>query len=153
MSPTLFPFRECRKPRGEPCSAREHLISDLTLLVSPTSTYVYSKRFYVNVLGFHRYWSVDDSQVHTEFSSLRSIVVCDYHERVKMPINEPATGKRKSQIQEFVEYYDGTQAHMPLIREINRGRDTQKREAGVALQLTCPRRLDRLTEPPFSATT
>lgn len=63
--------------------------------------------FYTEKLGFHRYWSVDDSQIHTDYSSLRSIVVCDYHERVKMPVNEPASGKRKSQIQEFVDYYDG----------------------------------------------
>ena len=38
-------------------------------------------------------------QVHTEYSSLRSIVVTNYEETVKMPINEPAPGKRKSQIQ------------------------------------------------------
>jgi 4-hydroxyphenylpyruvate dioxygenase len=48
---------------------------------------------------FHRFWSVDDSQIHTEFSALRSIVVTNYEETIKMPINEPAPGKRKSQIQ------------------------------------------------------
>lgn len=64
-------------------------------------------QWYVDKLAFHRFWSVDDKQLHTEYSSLRSIVVADYHERVKMPINEPADGLRKSQIQEFVEYYDG----------------------------------------------
>ena len=48
------------------------------------------------MLDFHRFWSVDDSMIHTEFSSLRSIVVCDFDEIVKMPINEPAAGKRKS---------------------------------------------------------
>lgn len=63
--------------------------------------------WYVDKLSFHRFWSVDDKQLHTKYSSLRSIVVADYDERVKMPINEPAQGLRKSQIQEFVEYYDG----------------------------------------------
>ncbi|PXF44683.1 4-hydroxyphenylpyruvate dioxygenase [Gracilariopsis chorda] len=63
--------------------------------------------WYVNTLGFHRFWSVDDKQIHTEYSSLRSVVVSDFHERVKIPVNEPAEGRRKSQIQEFVEYYDG----------------------------------------------
>jgi len=63
--------------------------------------------WYLNVLQFHRFWSVDDSQMHTEYSALRSIVVADYDEAVKMPINEPANGKKKSQIQEFVEYYGG----------------------------------------------
>ena len=63
--------------------------------------------WYTRILQFHRFWSVDDSQMHTEYSALRSIVVADYDEVVKMPINEPAKGKRKSQIQEYVEYYGG----------------------------------------------
>lgn len=45
--------------------------------------------------------------LHTEYSALRSIVVADFDENVKMPINEPASGKRKSQIQEYVDYYHG----------------------------------------------
>ena len=45
--------------------------------------------------------------MHTEYSALRSIVVADYDENIKMPINEPAKGKKKSQIQEYVEYYHG----------------------------------------------
>jgi len=61
--------------------------------------------WYERNLLFHRFWSVDDSQVHTEFSALRSIVVSNYEETIKMPINEPAPGKRKSQIQEYVDYY------------------------------------------------
>jgi 4-hydroxyphenylpyruvate dioxygenase len=64
--------------------------------------------WYENVLQFHKFWSVDDKQIHTEFSSLRSIVVASYEEHVKMPINEPAAGLRKSQIQEYVEYYNGS---------------------------------------------
>ncbi|KAF6002120.1 hypothetical protein CCYA_CCYA11G3179 [Cyanidiococcus yangmingshanensis] len=63
--------------------------------------------WYTEKLGFHRFWSVDDRQIHTEYSSLRSIVVTDANERIKMPVNEPAAGKRKSQIQEYVEYYGG----------------------------------------------
>jgi 4-hydroxyphenylpyruvate dioxygenase len=63
--------------------------------------------WYVNTLAFHRFWSVDDTQMHTEYSALRSIVVTDYDEVIKMPINEPAPGKRKSQIQEYVEYFGG----------------------------------------------
>uniref|UniRef100_A0A3B3WD52 4-hydroxyphenylpyruvate dioxygenase n=1 Tax=Poecilia mexicana TaxID=48701 RepID=A0A3B3WD52_9TELE len=63
--------------------------------------------WYQRNLLFHRFWSVDDKQLQTEFSALRSIVVANYEETVKMPINEPAKGKRKSQIQEYVEYYGG----------------------------------------------
>jgi 4-hydroxyphenylpyruvate dioxygenase len=63
--------------------------------------------WYERTLQFHRFWSVDDKQIHTEYSSLRSIVMASFDEAVKMPINEPAAGKRKSQIQEYVEYYGG----------------------------------------------
>lgn len=71
--------------------------------------------WYVRCLMFHRYWSVDDSQIHTEYSALRSIVVSNYEETIKMPINEPANGKKKSQIQEFVDYYaSGGVQHIAL---------------------------------------
>ncbi|KAH8370068.1 hypothetical protein KR093_002093, partial [Drosophila rubida] len=63
--------------------------------------------WYERILQFHRFWSVDDSQIHTEYSALRSIVMANYEETVKMPINEPANGKKKSQIQEYVDYYGG----------------------------------------------
>uniref|UniRef100_A0A8C0ITC8 4-hydroxyphenylpyruvate dioxygenase n=2 Tax=Chelonoidis abingdonii TaxID=106734 RepID=A0A8C0ITC8_CHEAB len=63
--------------------------------------------WYQKNLLFHRFWSVDDKQLHTQFSALRSIVVANYEETIKMPINEPAMGKKKSQIQEYVEYYGG----------------------------------------------
>ena len=55
--------------------------------------------WYEKKLDFHRFWSVDDSIMHTEYSALKSIVVADFDEIIKMPINEPAKGKRKSQIQ------------------------------------------------------
>lgn len=64
-------------------------------------------KWYENNLVFHRFWSVDDSQIHTDYSALRSIVVTNWDETIKMPINEPASGKRKSQIQEYVDYYGG----------------------------------------------
>lgn len=63
--------------------------------------------WYEKMLLFHRFWSVDDSQIHTEYSALRSIVMANYEETIKMPINEPASGKKKSQIEEYVEYYGG----------------------------------------------
>lgn len=64
-------------------------------------------QWYEKILEFHRFWSVDDSQIHSEYSALRSIVVTDWNETIKMPINEPAPGKRKSQIQEYVDYHGG----------------------------------------------
>jgi len=63
--------------------------------------------WYEKMLDFHRYWSIDDKMLHTEYSALNSIVMADFDEVIKMPINEPAKGKRKSQIQEYVDYYVG----------------------------------------------
>lgn len=63
--------------------------------------------WYENTLQFHRFWSIDDKILHTEYSALNSIVVTNYEETVKMPINEPAPGKRRSQIQEYCDYNGG----------------------------------------------
>ncbi|KAI0378450.1 4-hydroxyphenylpyruvate dioxygenase [Hypomontagnella monticulosa] len=63
--------------------------------------------FYERCLSFHRFWSVDDSQICTEFSALSSIVMSSGNEVVKMPINEPAPGKKKSQIEEYVIFNSG----------------------------------------------
>ncbi|XP_071317052.1 4-hydroxyphenylpyruvate dioxygenase [Trachinotus anak] len=63
--------------------------------------------WYQKCLMFHRFWSIDDKQIHTQYSALRSIVVTNYEETIKMPINEPAIGKKKSQIQEYVDYNGG----------------------------------------------
>lgn len=71
--------------------------------------------WYVDNFNMRRFWSVDDSQIHTQYSSLRSVVVTNPRETIKMPINEPAQGLRKSQIQEFVEYHgEGGIQHIAL---------------------------------------
>jgi len=63
--------------------------------------------FYERCLSFHRFWSVDDKTICTEFSALNSIVMSSANTVVKMPINEPAPGKKKSQIEEFVVFNSG----------------------------------------------
>jgi 4-hydroxyphenylpyruvate dioxygenase len=63
--------------------------------------------YYEKVLGFHRFWSVDDKDICTEFSALKSIVMASPNDVVKMPINEPAKGKKQSQIEEYVDFYGG----------------------------------------------
>lgn len=65
-------------------------------------------QWYEHVLEFHKFWSVDETQIHTEYSALRSTVMANQDETVKMPINEPAPGKRESQIQEYINYHGGT---------------------------------------------
>lgn len=61
--------------------------------------------FYARVFGFAPFASFDDKDISTEYSALRSVVMANHNERIKFPINEPAQGKRKSQIQEYLEAY------------------------------------------------
>ncbi|RAK82689.1 4-hydroxyphenylpyruvate dioxygenase family protein [Aspergillus fijiensis CBS 313.89] len=63
-------------------------------------------RYYEDCFNFHRYWTVDDSSMCGEYSAMRSIVVASPNEVIKMPMNEPAPGKKKSQIEEFVDFYN-----------------------------------------------
>lgn len=63
--------------------------------------------YYSKVFGFHRFISFDDKDISTEYSALMSIVMSDDSYSVKFPINEPAAGKRKSQIDEYLEAYGG----------------------------------------------
>jgi 4-hydroxyphenylpyruvate dioxygenase len=63
--------------------------------------------FYQNVMGFRMFKHFDDKDISTEYSALMSKVMSNGNERVKFPINEPAEGKRKSQIEEYLEYYRG----------------------------------------------
>jgi 4-hydroxyphenylpyruvate dioxygenase len=74
--------------------------------------------YYEKALGFHRFWSVDDKQICTEFSALKSIVMASPNEIVKMPINEPAKGKKQSQIEEYVDFYNGAGVqHIALLTD------------------------------------
>jgi 4-hydroxyphenylpyruvate dioxygenase len=63
--------------------------------------------FYANVMGFSLYQHFDDKDISTEYSALMSKVMSNGNGRVKFPINEPAEGRRKSQIEEYLEYYHG----------------------------------------------
>jgi len=59
------------------------------------------------VMGFKMFKHFDDKDISTEYSALMSKVMSNGNERVKFPINEPAEGKRKSQIEEYLEFYHG----------------------------------------------
>jgi 4-hydroxyphenylpyruvate dioxygenase len=63
--------------------------------------------FYKRVLGFEQLVHFDDKDISTEYSALMSKVVQNGTGRIKFPINEPAQGKRKSQIEEYLQYYGG----------------------------------------------
>ncbi len=64
-------------------------------------------KFYQDVMGFSLYQHFDDTDISTEYSALMSKVMSNGNGRVKFPINEPAEGRRKSQIEEYLEYYGG----------------------------------------------
>ena len=61
--------------------------------------------FYRDVLGFAQLIHYDDKVIHTDYSALMSKVMTNGNGRIKFPINEPATGKKKSQIQEYLDWY------------------------------------------------
>ncbi len=63
--------------------------------------------FYANVMGFKNILSFDDKDISTEYSALMSKVMSNGNGYVKFPINEPAIGKKKSQVEEFLEFYEG----------------------------------------------
>ncbi len=63
--------------------------------------------WYSKVMGFSRYITFDDKDISTEYSALMSIVMSDDNRVVKFPINEPAPGRKKSQIDEYLEWYHG----------------------------------------------
>ncbi len=64
-------------------------------------------KFYEDVMGFRLYQHFDDKDISTEYSALMSKVMANGNDRIKFPINEPAHGKKKSQIEEYLEYYNG----------------------------------------------
>ena len=64
-------------------------------------------KFYEEVMGFVNFLSFDDKQIHTEYSALMSKVMSNGNGRIKFPINEPAEGKKRSQIEEYLDFYGG----------------------------------------------
>src|SRR5439155_27221938 len=63
--------------------------------------------FYRDVLGFSQIIGFDDKDISTEYSALMSKVMANGNGRIKFPINEPAQGKKKSQIEEYLDFYHG----------------------------------------------
>jgi len=65
-------------------------------------------KWYEDVMGFVNFLSFDDKQIHTEYSALMSKVMSNGNGRIKFPINEPAEGKKKSQIEEYLDFYESS---------------------------------------------
>lgn len=65
-------------------------------------------KFYQEVMGFKQIMSFDDKDISTEYTALMSKVMSNDNGRIKFPINEPAPGKKKSQVDEYLEFYEGS---------------------------------------------
>jgi 4-hydroxyphenylpyruvate dioxygenase len=88
--------------------------------------------FYAHVMGFRNLLTFDDKTISTEYSSLMSKVMANGNDRIKFPINEPAQGKKKSQIDEYLDFYKGPGVqHMALATDDIIKTVTTLRDRGV----------------------
>ncbi len=102
--------------------------------------------YYENVMGFQSMIHFDDDDISTEYSALMSKVMTN-GSRIKFPINEPAEGKRKSQIQEYLDYNNGPGVqHLALLTEDIVDTVTKLRSYGVEFLKTPDSYYDMLTE-------
>ncbi|MDX1991825.1 MAG: 4-hydroxyphenylpyruvate dioxygenase [bacterium] len=85
---------------GAGLAAVDHIVGNVEL-----GKMDYWVNFYHQVMGFRQLLSFDDKDISTEYSALMSKVMQNGNGRVKFPINEPAEGKKKSQIEEYLDYY------------------------------------------------
>ncbi len=108
-------------------SALDHVVGNVQL--GEMDTWV---RFYQRVMGFTNMAEFIGDDIATDYSALMSKVVANGNHRVKFPLNEPAVGKRKSQIDEFLEFYDGPGAqHLALATNDILTAVDEMRDAGV----------------------
>lgn len=88
--------------------------------------------FYRDVMGFDQLMSFDDKDISTDFTALMSKVMSNSNMRVKFPINEPAEGKKKSQIEEYIDFYKGAGVqHVALATDDIIDTVTELRKRGV----------------------
>lgn len=94
--------------------------------------------YYGDVMGFRNLITFDDTDISTEYSSLMSKVMANGNDRIKFPINEPALGRKKSQIEEYLDFYHGPGAqHLALATNDILHTVTALRDRGVEF-LTVP---------------
>ncbi len=100
FAPGYQPFTRPANPTG--VVAVDHMVGNVQL--GKMNEWVH---FYHDVMGFRQLLHFDDKDISTEYSALMSKVMANGNGRVKFPINEPAEGRRKSQIEEYLDYYYG----------------------------------------------
>lgn len=96
-------------------------------------------KWYEEVMGFVNFLSFDDKQIHTQYSALMSKVMSNGNGRIKFPINEPAKAAKKSQIEEYIDFYEGPGAqHLAVATDNIITTVKQLRERGVEFLSTPP---------------
>jgi 4-hydroxyphenylpyruvate dioxygenase len=121
-------------PRGGDTGllAIDHIVGNVEL--GAMETWV---KFYEDVFGMTEMIHFSDDDISTEYSALMSKVVTSGNGRIKFPINEPAEGKRKSQIDEYLEFYGGAGAqHIAVATRDIVGTVAKLRERGVEFLMT-----------------
>jgi len=89
-------------------------------------------KWYEDVMGFVNFLSFDDKQIHTEYSALMSKVMSNGNGRIKFPINEPAKGNKRSQIEEYLDFYESPGAqHIAVATDDIIATVTELRKRGV----------------------
>ncbi len=99
FAPGYRPIKD-KKAESTGLAAVDHMVGNVQL-----GKMNYWVNFYHQVMGFRQLLHFDDQDISTEYSALMSKVMSNGNGRVKFPINEPAEGKKKSQIEEFLDYY------------------------------------------------
>jgi 4-hydroxyphenylpyruvate dioxygenase len=122
------------KPKDGPLLYIDHMVGNVPL--GDMDRFV---AYYRDTMGFSQWQHFDDKDISTEYSALMSKVMADGSGRIKFPINEPAEGKRKSQIEEYLEYYHGPGVqHIALATSDIIETVARLRDSGVSF-LTVPR--------------
>ena len=96
-------------------------------------------KWYEDVMGFENFLSFDDKQIHTEYSALMSKVMSNGNGRIKFPINEPAKAAKRSQIEEYLDFYEGSGVqHIAVATDDIIKTVSQLKENGVEFLSTPP---------------
>jgi len=103
FKPGFVPWTSDYNPESVGLKYIDHMVGNVGW--NQMNTWV---KWYEDVMGFVNFLSFDDKQIHTEYSALMSKVMSNGNGRIKFPINEPAKAVKKSQIEEYLDFYEGS---------------------------------------------
>ena len=147
--PGFVPVESPYAPAGVGLKYVDHCVGNVEL--GKMNAWV---KFYEDVLGFTNILTFDDKTISTEYSALMSKVMANGNGRIKFPINEPAQGRKKSQIDEYLEFYHGpgvqhiaiaTDDILTTVRELKR-RGVEFLTVPTAYYESVPGRVGRIDE-------